>query len=213
MARTPQDVIEALNELHGVNLLALIRAAVRRHSGLFHHFRDRDTDDLCQDMLIEVLKAVPNYNGTSLFVNFVSGVVQRRMINWSRNCGRRAERDAVYASLNAGDVVEVIDPPEDPETVEGEIIDTEGHGSLVDWLGMVYRHAKRLTQTASRQGCSYEPAQRLAVAALARKLRWSVRGTRGVFEDRADLRAVIRFEQVPSRMWFCRALSLPPGSN
>lgn len=232
-----QDVIGDLNRRHGVDLAKVIRAVVRRHKGLFHHFRDRDEDDLCQDMLLEVLKALPNYNPRFRFDKYVCTVVNRKLINWSRNCSVRARYDAAYARTEKDLIITAAAPARPDETrvvvngqedfvdeefvdefcgaesFEGEIVGGEGEPPLVEWFGEVFRHARRITAKAGRERRTYEPAQQLAVAALARKLKTSVRGTRGQFEDREDLRRVVGFSTIPSRMWFCRALNVPMGSN
>jgi hypothetical protein len=54
---------------------------------------------------------------------------------------------------------------------------------------------------------SYEPAQVLVVKAVARRLELSVRGTRGLFEDRADLCRIVGFTfgALPCVDWFWRA--------
>jgi hypothetical protein len=194
------------------DVAVIVRACVRRHFGLFAAYREISIDDLCQEMWIELRKAWHNYDPERRLDTFVNTVVQRKMINKARDRGRAAVhedrfKESQQRKVAVGEVVEVLDPIEpEPETFEGEIVGGDGQPLLVDWLGMVYKHAKRLTKDYSLQGHTYEPAQALAVAAIARKLVLSVRGVRGLFEDRLDLCRVIGFVQVPSHGWFQNAV-------
>ncbi len=68
-----------------------------------------------------------------------------------------------------------------------------------------------MTKDASRQGHTYEPAQAMAVKALAEKLNLGHRATLGLFEDRPDLCRVVGFPPIPSRRWFAYTLNDPPA--
>lgn len=189
-------------------VIRLVRRTAERHIGLFHHFPDIDIDDMTQTLLPYVWKALPAYKEGNSWQNFVMGVAHRKLLNAVRDRYRMARHDKLGA--RPADDIEVLDPiPPEPETFEGEICGGDGKPLLVDFLGMVYRHARRLTADASRQGMSYEPAQRVAVGAFARRYKMSVRETRGVFEDRPDLCRVLGFPPLPSRAWFGRALGAP----
>ncbi len=198
--------------------------------GMFHHFPDIEDQDVIQELLRWAYAEFPKFNpARAKFSTWIVTFAKNRIHNINRGRSRVAKQEAKACSgreyadeapfIDGGASErrvpvcypeEIIDPPTrrpgDGETLEGECVGGDLDLPLVDWLSLVYREARRLTADASRERMSYEPAQRVAVAALGRKLNWSVRGIRGVFEDRADLRRAVGFSDLPCRDWFWRAL-------
>jgi RNA polymerase sigma factor (sigma-70 family) len=201
---------------------AMVRAAVERKLPMFAAFRDLEADDLVQDVLIAVRDAYRKFNpelaSLSTFVGVVAG---RRLIDIYRRRSRQAGREGVYAEAQYGrpewsgrgenlqptivvEADEVIDPPEETEDFEGEVVH---EGSLADWLSTVYTHARRnLESPRLRSGRRYHnAAQAIASIALKRKLKLTTRGIRGLFEDREELRRAVQFKHLPDQSWFVRS--------
>jgi RNA polymerase sigma factor (sigma-70 family) len=175
----------------------LIRHTVRRHAGMFGAFPDIDVDDLCQEMYLEVTRALHVYDPARRLDTFVCTVVQRKMINRLRDRQRRAEWDKKYAEARPGDVVEVIDPIEEPD-----VVDSEGAMPLTEWLHLVFVEARRRTAPLSRERRTYTHAQSVTVKALASKLRLSTRGIHDRFVERPDFCRILGFPRIPSHRWF-----------
>lgn len=210
----------------------LVRAVVagQFQLGRFKHYPDQDVDSVTADLLgwafSEFAKFDPARAGFSTWIHQFASA---RVHNVHRDRGRVAHREAVYASGGeyAGEYAkastslrdlggetrrvpvvmpdEVLEPEAaEPETFEGEIVTSrsEPGPTFAETLGAFVRHARRMTQDASRQGRTYDPAQQLAVGAFAKHLKTSVRGTRGIFLERADLCRIVGFVTVPSYGWF-----------
>jgi hypothetical protein len=196
----------------------MIRAAVERKRTLFFHFPDLDHEDRFQECWKAVTQARPTFDpARASWSTFVARICNNRQIDLWRQRTRQVSRETVaasgrhYAPSKGGGLTpvyeadEVIDPVEQGETFEGEVVGGDGQLLLVDWLHAVFVHAKRLTNTpAYRMRRTYDAAQLLALAALKRKLQYSIRQTRGLMLDRPDLCRIIAMNDVPGHNWFQR---------
>lgn len=213
-------------QVYRADVMRFVGAVVRRNEALFEHFPDIGRDDLKSEIYQKCMEALPSFNPAKASLStFISRVAHFRLLDIKRSRTRKAEHERVYAvatltreqRIRANEIhtpeeyipepEDVVEPPKPgPETVEGEIVGSSDTQTLAEWLLQAYVYARRMCARASRQGRTYEAAQAVAVAGLARKLKLSVRGTHGLFEDREDLRRVLGFRNLPSRAWFGRAL-------
>ncbi len=213
----------------------LVNGVVVKNRELFKHYHDIGIQDMISDVLMDLRREFPSYNPKYAFSTWVTMVAKCRLIDRCRRRARVAEREAVYAGgkqfANDGtsrigdqgtrrvpvyEADEVLDPePAEPETVDGEAVGGDGEQTLSEWLHTVHVYARRLTQSPEhRARRTYDAAQVLTIKALQRKMNLTVRGMRGLFEDRQDLCNVVGFDraELPSVMWFCRAMN-PDGTG
>jgi hypothetical protein len=115
-----------------------------------------------------------------------------------RSRARRADRDAAYATVSRGEIVQPEEIHEEPDPNHQQPLD--------EWLREVYLFAKRtITEKRHRQGRRFHNvAQEVACSLLMDKLRLSERGAAHLFSDRKDLQAAVRFLHPPHHSWFGR---------
>lgn len=176
------------------DLTGLVRAAVVRKRHLFRQFPDITDDDLMQEGLIAVAKAISTFDESKgRITTFVTLVADRAVLMALRARARQAKRDALQGGLYVGIA------PDTPDEIDaGEAL------PLDEWLASIYQHCKHaLNAPRHRRGRRFfNVAQAVAVGMLMEREGLSLRKCRELLLKRRDLAEAVRLRHVPSHGWF-----------
>lgn len=195
------------------NVHAVVTTVAKRKMPIFAAFPDVQRDDLIQVGLMAVHQRIGLDAAAGKPSSWVYNVAQCGMIDLHRKRTAMSQHDAAYATMRAGEVVEVIEPVEEPETFEGELIGNTwvaDAAPLADWCETVVRHVR---QTYGNDLCrvggrTYRVAWLAPIVALMSRLKLGAAGARWVVRQRPDVLAALGWQHLPGRRLFEDAATL-----
>jgi hypothetical protein len=193
------------------NVAAVVTTVAKRKLPIFAAFPDVQRDDLIQVGLLAVHQRIGLDAAAGKPSSWVYNVAQCGMIDLHRKRTAMGQHDAAYAAMKPGDVVEVIDPPdEEPEVWEGELIGNTwvaNAAPLVEWCEAVRRGAlnaygSQLQHVGRKRPRIYRVAQIGPLALLMARLGVGAMGARWVLLRRPDVLAALGWKHTPGRQMF-----------